>query len=255
MGGHTTSGTGGAGTTGTGPATTGSSTSGGGGAMNSPPVFLSFGTSLTSITEGQTVNFTAVLTDLDGINDVIGGTLVDQFGGTYGAFVTSAQEGAYQLDVTWAQVNQMMAVDLAYGATGQRSFTATFFDQGGNSVQKAVALTLTCKGHAACAGTCVDTMADAQNCSTCGNVCPGGGGCAQGKCGALTACLPKGALTTCTAYCLAHGQTCLTACPGSGGTLVGGVAYPALNCNSGTIINESCNVDYSTFLASRCCCG
>ena len=46
--------------------------------------------------QGQTVVFTAVVTDPDGIEDLIGGTLEDPTtGGTYGAIATSASEGSY----------------------------------------------------------------------------------------------------------------------------------------------------------------
>lgn len=44
------------------------------------------------------MTFSVVLTDPDGIDDLIGGTLKDpDSGSSYGAFVTEAGEGAYAL--------------------------------------------------------------------------------------------------------------------------------------------------------------
>lgn len=65
-------------------------------AGSSAPVFLSFGTDVTSLTEGGTVTFTAVLTDPDGLMDLVGGTLLDAAGvARYGAFMASGGTGSY----------------------------------------------------------------------------------------------------------------------------------------------------------------
>jgi hypothetical protein len=46
----------------------------------------------------ESITFTAVLTDPDGIDDLIGGSLTNADGSIqYGAFVTSGQEGSYSL--------------------------------------------------------------------------------------------------------------------------------------------------------------
>jgi hypothetical protein len=37
-------------------------------------------------------------------------------------------------------------------------------------------------GQTACVTTCTDVQSDAKNCGACGNVCPTGQTCAQGKC-------------------------------------------------------------------------
>src|SRR5688572_16528714 len=44
------------------------------------PVFLSLQTNVSKITAGESVIFTAVLTDPDGVDDIVGGTLSDQTG-------------------------------------------------------------------------------------------------------------------------------------------------------------------------------
>ena len=44
------------------------------------PVFLSLQTNVAKITAGESVTFTAVLTDPDGVDDIVGGTLSDLTG-------------------------------------------------------------------------------------------------------------------------------------------------------------------------------
>jgi hypothetical protein len=117
------------------------------------PRFLSLGTNSLSITQGQSVVFTAVLTDPDGIDDLIGGSLTSPDGAIqYGAFATGSQEGAYSLSLSWSEMNQ--AVDITFGTMEARDFRAVFFDVDGNAIEKNVTVKLTCNGKAACRGTC-----------------------------------------------------------------------------------------------------
>jgi hypothetical protein len=112
--------------------------------------------------------FSAVVTDPDGIDDLIGGILVNPSGNTYGAFITSAQEGTYSLTIRWADIN---AVDPIYAEPGgsPRIFRAQFFDQGGNSISADLSITLACDddAYAACAGECHFLEWDVQNCGVC----------------------------------------------------------------------------------------
>ncbi len=69
------------------------------------PVFLDFSASTSTLTDKNEVTFVAVLTDPDGIDDLIGGSLQHPGGGSYGAFQTSAAEGSYQIIIDWDDVN------------------------------------------------------------------------------------------------------------------------------------------------------
>lgn len=120
---------------------------------SAPPVFLSFGTNVTSATEGDSVVFTAVLTDPDGIDDLIGGSLTSADGTVqYGSFATSGQEGSYSITVTWDALNQVESI--SFGTMGSRELRAVFFDVAGNMVERTTTLQLTCGGLAACDGEC-----------------------------------------------------------------------------------------------------
>lgn len=125
----------------------------GGASSPDSPRFLSFGTNVTSITEGESVTFTAVLTDPDGIDDLIGGSLTSIDGTVhYGAFATSGQEGSYTLSLSWAQMQQV--ADIMFRTMGSRVFRAEFFDVAGHSVERTVTVGLTCGGSHACKGRC-----------------------------------------------------------------------------------------------------
>lgn len=47
-------------------------------AADGGPVFLSFSTNVGKITQGESVTFTALLTDPDGVDDIVGGSLLSE---------------------------------------------------------------------------------------------------------------------------------------------------------------------------------
>ena len=177
---------------------TGNQTSGGQGSGGQPttsgsdpggPTFLSFATNVSAIAWDESVVFTAVLTDPDGADDVIGGALKAPSGAAYGAFATSGQEGAYQLNLSWEQIDQLEAIEFELAADGQRTFIAEFFDGAGNRSERQISLTFDCGGFGACGGYCAQLRCDGEcvyantdeNCGSCGNAC-GYGYCDEGSC-------------------------------------------------------------------------
>jgi hypothetical protein len=154
------------------------------------PRVLSFDTNVTSLTAGESVKFTAVVTDPQGIDDLIGGSLLDPVtGNAYGVFSTGAQEGAYSLTVTWAEMNQVRAID--FTTSEGRAFLGRFNDQAGHATTIQKVITLTCGGKPACAGacgqsrcdgSCVDLQNDDANCGGCNSACMAGGTCELGGC-------------------------------------------------------------------------
>lgn len=141
-------------------------------ATGRPPRFITFDSNVRRITEGEAVRFTAVVTDPDGIDDLIGGTLRDPVSrGTYGSFTTSAAEGSYQIEVTWADVQFVRPID--FTRETMRAFEAEFFDQDGNRVVDTINVTLYCDDGdipAACNGQCRD-LSTLDDCGACDNEC------------------------------------------------------------------------------------
>jgi hypothetical protein len=159
------------GTAGTGP----SGGTGGTAPSESPPMILTFATSVTSIEPRQSVTFTAVVTDPDGIDNLIGGTLAAP-GGTpsYGAFMTAAAEGSYSLALSWEQIQQ--ATPLPDDSTeGMLTFEAKFFDAEGNSATQTVMVEFLCDvdggSNVCCGGESTDTTSDDNHCGACNNAC------------------------------------------------------------------------------------
>jgi hypothetical protein len=145
------------------------------------PTILTLSANTTTFTPSTTIVISAVVTDPDGIDDLIGGVLLDPVtNATYGAFQTSAAEGAYELRLGWDEVNTTRAIDFA--ASASRPLRARFFDQAGHETLQDLTVTLTCEGPAACAGVCNevrcgdvcvdDSFVDDDHCGRCDVACP-----------------------------------------------------------------------------------
>ncbi|HRE90003.1 MAG TPA: hypothetical protein PK095_12795, partial [Myxococcota bacterium] len=121
------------------------------------PRILSLSANTTVLNRGSTLIITAVVTDPNGIDDLIGGQLEAPSGGTYGAFATSAAEGSYTIQLTWEALNTVRGIDAA--PTGSPlEFKAVFFDVAGARAEKSLTVTTRCDGQgveALCDGECV----------------------------------------------------------------------------------------------------
>lgn len=136
------------------------------------PQIISFTSNVTTFRSGELV-FSVIVTDPDGVDDVIGGQLVDPAGGTYGAFATSAAEGAYSLTLTRSAIHALSPLNApATGVT--RTFRAQFFDAAAHSVSADLVITVRCPADAEslCDGVCYDLEADDNHCGSCGRSCP-----------------------------------------------------------------------------------
>lgn len=185
------------------------------------PIFVSLQTNVSTVTAGETVTFTAVLTDPDGVDDILGGTLSDPTGMIgYGPFVAAGQKGTYSISVSWDSMHQAEPIEFE-DMSVMRSFRAEFFDQAANKVSKDGDLTLACAEGAACGGVCTDLMKTAEHCGACGKSCASGckdGGCAPafGECVRFDE-----GFDTCDQICGASGQTCVENGCGKGWTVRG----------------------------------
>jgi hypothetical protein len=129
------------------------------------PQFLQYSTNITSMGPEDTLIFTVVVTHPDGIQNVVGGSLVDPgSGASYGAFTTLSTTGSYQLSLSWEALNEVAAID--FSTSAQRSFQARFFDQAGHVSSESLSITLTCGGTPACAGSCGAARCGDGTCTT-----------------------------------------------------------------------------------------
>ena len=154
---------------------------------NHAPVILEASTNTQMLVTAQTLSIQTVATDPDGIHDLIGGVVKSPGGATYGALATSAEEGAYQLDLTWARINQTESINIPPNQQRMRDFQIEVFDQAGASAMATVSTTLagSVAGYAVCDGANVDPISP-QHCGSCAFSCYdafgsnyGGGLCIQ----------------------------------------------------------------------------
>lgn len=176
------------------------------GSAATDPRVLTFSTNIAIMTEDDALSFTAVVTDPQGIGDLIGGTLLSPGGGTYGSFATESDEGAYALTLSWSAINTIEAI--SFGTSEDRTFIARFYDQAGNSTDAEAIVELACRQpeYGACAGQCLDLLTDVENCGACGRVCSGEvGTCTEGGCLTTSACIDDLSMS-CEAACVAEGH-------------------------------------------------
>ncbi len=141
------------------------------------PLILSVGSNITRLTtnftnEVESVVFSVVATDPDGIDDLIGGQLVDPGGGVYGSLATASAEGSYQIEVSWDDINRVRPIHVPVGG-GERAFRILLFDQAGHQATEDVLLELACEfdGLAACDGECTNVSRDNRHCGSCETSC------------------------------------------------------------------------------------
>ncbi len=179
------------------------------------PRILSLATNVTAVMAGENeiLIVTAIVTDPDGIDDLIGGTLHDPISGrSYGAFATSAAEGAYEIRLRWNEINAVAPIDAPTGGA-VRTFRAAFYDQAGHIASSDAAITFTCGArYGICDGECKDLETDDANCGACRNRLRWTESCVQG----MATCDPGN--RTCSGVCVAradvaHCGGCGHACP------------------------------------------
>jgi hypothetical protein len=183
------------------------------------PKILQLLTNVNTITEGEAVLITAVVTDPDGVDDLIGGSLTSEDGSIgYGAFATSGEEGAYSLSLPWGMIHQAQAIEFETPSI-KRVFRAEFFDQGGKSAWKTVELTLNCGDGlrvtpAACGGKCTDLDSDSEHCTKCSIACDpyndNVGICENSAClPTYMGCVHWEDFTNCNDVCGSFGEVCV----------------------------------------------
>jgi hypothetical protein len=148
----------------------------GSGGSTSPdaPKILSLNTNLSMMTATDRLVVSAVVTDPDGIDDLIGGNLM-MIGGSsaYGSFATAAGEGAYSISLSWNDIGTVEPINTAAGASASRGFRASFFDVAGHTVYRDIYVSLGCTStaQAACDGDCM-TVDTVEHCGSCDRQCP-----------------------------------------------------------------------------------
>jgi hypothetical protein len=147
---------------------------------SSAPMILSLNGNIKTMGPNDTLIVSVIVTDPDGINDVIGGTLDDpDSGSSYGSFATSATEGAYTITLTWEAIQAVRSIDAPPGGA-HRIFRAKFFDVAGNSTTGDLDILMDCGTsasngyqYAICGGVCAPTCDPCPSGWLCGTTVAG----------------------------------------------------------------------------------
>lgn len=177
------------------------------------PTIISLGTSAPSISEGESVTFTATVTHPDGPEAIAGGSLTTPDGSaTYGPFVL-AGGSTYSIEITWDQIHRIEPIE--FTSDQIRSFRTEFFDTTARRGMYSVDLTLSCGDFAACDGVCVDLINNDENCGECRLECVRRGaasefgGCETGEClPTWSDCYVYSAFENCEDVCSEEGKVC-----------------------------------------------
>lgn len=142
-----------------------------GDAAGGAPVVMELLANVTTLLEDDPITFTAIVTDSDGLDTIVGGKLLtEDESGFYGAFSLTGG-GTFQFVTTWDQLSQTAKIEFM-GLSSERVFRADFQDLDGNHGAATVKITLLCPDYAkaACDGRCTE-LGDDENCSACGDTC------------------------------------------------------------------------------------
>ncbi len=135
------------------------------------PQFLHVGTNIKRMTPKSSsfLKFSAIVTHPDGVKKIIGGVLIDPTSNaTYGAFVSQAEEGAYQISLEWYDIEYVRPINSKIGGSA-RAFVLRFFDEYGKQAETSVDVVFACEDShlGLCDGKCQDLLSNQEHCGEC----------------------------------------------------------------------------------------
>jgi hypothetical protein len=117
------------------------------------PRFLSTGQDVDRVTPQGSVTFSALVTDPNGIEDIVGGEIRDvQTGRTIASLSTAADEGSYQAVLTWTTIRKVWDQNLEPEESASRQFAIEIQDRAGHTASRNVSATLYCNASKPCDG-------------------------------------------------------------------------------------------------------
>ena len=151
-------------------------------ASSDAPTIVQFSSNRTTLTEDGTLVLSAIVTDPQGVDDVIGGTLESPTGALYASFATSASEGSYGANLDWNSIHQVDTIE--FRVSKEIVLVAKFFDQAANATSRTLTIRLECSDAemSACDASCIDLQNSLDHCGACQRGCSEDGSCTGGEC-------------------------------------------------------------------------
>ena len=169
------------------------------------PTIVQFSSNRTTLTEDGTLVLSAIVTDPQGVDDVIGGTLESPTGALYASFATSASEGSYGASLNWNSIHQVDTIE--FRVSKEIVLVAKFFDQAANATSRTLTIRLECSDAemSACDASCIDLQNSLDHCGACQRGCSEDGSCTDGECRCSSD-------ETCLAGTICRNEICVPGC-------------------------------------------
>lgn len=135
------------------------------------PRVQSFTASLSTLSDDDSATLTVVVSDPDGVEDIVGALLIEPISGsTLGTLSTAGAPGTFTATVSWSTWREVAPIEFVRG-TVQRFIRVQFSDVDAHEVTSTLAFTMTCGNASAC-----DSQCGQVRCAAEGNSCFSTGG-------------------------------------------------------------------------------
>lgn len=229
------------------------------------PVVESVKVSAPTITQGESVTVSVVISDVDGLATITGGNVRGPGDEVIAPFVQRG-DGEYDIELSWLEIHQAIGIQFEAESL-DLGLQIVFFDTGNQTGRAALPLTATCGGGSnyACGGLCLDAGTSFSHCGACDSECGKGEECFAGTCASDWSACERFDTTkhdNCAELCAASGEVCDDRCEGdfAFNTMV---RWSEPTCGGGSdydIDRSRCDDTYtwstngSTFASVQCCC-
>jgi hypothetical protein len=145
-------------------------------ATSTGPQILSFGTSVSQLTTGQSVTLLAIVSTPGGVQNLAGGEVTSVDGSKRLGLFTATTPGSFSFTASFEQLQKGLGVEFVHET--ELVLRAVFFSSDGQRTVRDLSLRLHCDGisaeptkRGACGGNACGVIDSNKNCGSCGAVC------------------------------------------------------------------------------------
>ena len=207
-----------------------------------------------SLAEDGSITLTVQVADPDGLDDLVGGQLIDDASDTVLGAFTQISAGTFVGGTDWASVNA--AEPIFFELEGTRTLRVEFVDKDENVGALTIDVPYSCgaSGFGVCGDGVCRQLNTPASCGACETLC---GSCLGGECGPTQSywsqCFSGTASRDCDVVCRRQGHLgCVEECDGGFGVR----SWPDTNLCDEVLapVRGSCADANTTLAPSQCCC-
>lgn len=225
------------------------------------PEVVDLFTDIDRLGESDVIAFTASVTDADGLDDIVGGVLVDgESQAVYGPFV-QISAGTFSISVSWEEVDTASTIE--FEREGTRTFRVEFEDKTQRLGERSIEIPFDCGGpdFAVCGDGVCRELGTPTDCGGCNDTCTA---CDAGSClqSGWSACFSAQDHQNCDQACAALGYaSCYVGCESAevDNPIAATMHQTFADCENDVSVVASLGyctgTDLPIFAVARCCCG